>query len=156
MLGFIHFIAATLKFFGAYYIIYDREERSPYLERYYLFSTRWLKNWFPNLSYRVVLHRTLRSDEDGLHDHPWDWSSRILHGGYWEETPEGRYWREPEGGWRHRTGKDYHRLVLDDEYHGETWSLFVMGPRYKEWGFLNKDGQWVQWQEYIDNRHLYF
>ena len=155
----IHALAATLKFFGAYKVLWDRESnenKGPYLIRYYLFSSRWLKNIIPGWSYRVVLHNTKRSDPDGLHDHPWPWKSLLLHGGYWEETPDGRFWRSPEDGWRSRVGEDFHRLVLDENDDGETWSLFVMGPRYKEWGFLSKDGQWVQWQEYIDNRHLYF
>ena len=142
-----------------YTIIKDRDEDEDYLERYYLFSTRWLKPFIPSWSYRVVLHRTLRSDIDGLHDHPWSWKSRILEGGYQEDTPGGPFWRAPEHGWRSRTGEDYHRLVLvpdrlkPDE---QVWSLFVMGPRYKDWGFLDKEGKWVHHQEYFKNREKYF
>ena len=140
---------------GWWTILLDRESNEPYLVRYYLLSTRWLERWFPKLSYHLVLHNTLKSDVDGLHDHPWNWASRILSGGYWENTPEGRFWRCRTEGWRSRKGEDFHRLELDDRISDETWSLFLMGPRYKEWGFINKHGKWVQWKEYIDNRSIH-
>jgi hypothetical protein len=167
-----------IKYHGLYTLIMDRDEIDPYLHRYYLVNTRWLDGipFLKRFSYRVVLHHCVKSDEDGLHDHPWNWRSRLLSGGYWEVTPQGTYWRSPEGGWRSRKGCDFHRLVLDEDLSSkdkiaaimstgqhclvinpnkETWSLFVMGPRYKEWGFLDKDGKWVQHQEYLDNRERY-
>lgn len=152
-------LSRICKFVGLYRLIYDRENSEPYLHRYYLLSTRWLAPIFPKLSYRIVLHNCVQSDADGLHDHPWNWWSKILSGGYWEHVPGGgSIWRAPDGGWRKRTGEDFHRLVLDSDHHlgdEETWSLFVMGPRYKDWGFQDKNGDWVQWEEYINNRHLY-
>lgn len=37
---------------------------------------------------RLYLHKFYRGDEDPyLHDHPWPFTSLILTGGYWEETP---------------------------------------------------------------------
>src|SRR4051812_6696721 len=79
-------------------VIY-REDR-PLIVRYYLISTRWLDKvtWlkpFQFLSFRVVLHHMYESDDDGLHDHPWSWASLILSGGYYEQTPEGEFWRPP-------------------------------------------------------------
>lgn len=139
-------------------VIKDREADQDYLVRYYLFSTRWIAPVFPKLSYRLTLHNTLRSDIDGLHDHPWNWKSKILEGGYDEYTPEGVFWREPSQGWRSRTANDYHRLVIrpDKMRPGEqTWSLFLMGPRVKDWGFLSRNNTWVQWEEYISNREYY-
>jgi hypothetical protein len=151
-----HVVARVCKILGLYRLILDREEKRPYLHRYYLLQTRWLGKWFPKLSYRIVLHNCVLSDEDGLHDHPWDWKSKVLAGGYWEHTPEGEHWRGPEGGWRSRKASDFHRLVLDPDCQEETWSLFVMGPKKKEWGFLDKDGQWVPWYEYISNRQTLY
>lgn len=147
-------LARVCKAVGQYRLIPDREGKNPYMHRYYLLSTRWLAPIFPSLSYRLVLHNPVQSDEDGLHDHPWKWYSKILAGGYWEYTPEGKFWRGPNG-WRKRTATDFHRLVLDPDKAPETWTLFIMGPKEKEWGFLSKDGTWVQWEEYINNRHLY-
>lgn len=136
-------------------VIFNRNGTRPYLERYYLISTRWISYIAPSLSYRIVLHRTLESDDSGLHDHPWNWYSRLLSGGYWESTLEGKFWRSSKDGWRKRTASDYHRLELDDTSNEETWSLFVMGPKIKDWGFLSKDGQWVHWKEYLDNMTKY-
>lgn len=145
-------------------IIKDRESDDDYLIRYYLFSTRWIAEWLANnvhpayyqYSYRVTLHHTLRSDIDGLHDHPWDWSSKILEGGYYEETPDGSFLRKAGDGWRHRTANDFHRLVLPSPPLGDTWSLFVMGPKVKTWHFLDKSGNPVPWFEYLRNRETYF
>lgn len=149
-------IASICSFFGLKKIILNREKTRPYLERYYLISTRWLGKLIPSLSYRLVLHKTLESDEAGLHDHPWSWSSRILSGGYWEATPHGKFWRSPKDGWRKRTANDYHRLELDPNTTEEVWSLFIMGPRVKEWGFLSKDGHWVYYEDYLDNNDVHY
>lgn len=155
-----HVVARVCKFFGLYRLILDREHKEPYLHRYYLLNTRWLARLKPEWSYRLVLHKCVKSDADGLHDHPWPWKSKILDGGYYESMPGEkvgepiRVWRGPEDGWRSCKATDWHRLELP--YEGaESWSLFLMGPKEKEWGFQDRDGNWVQWQEYIENRHLY-
>jgi len=121
--------------------IKTRDGKEDYLIRYYYQDGR------PD--YRVTIHNTLLSDESGLHDHPWDWASLILKGGYWENTPEGRFWRGA-GDFRIRTANDYHRLEIDPEKAGgETWSLFIMGKKFKHWGFLNEFDRWEQWQHYL-------
>lgn len=153
-------LSKICKFFGLYYMIMDREGNEPYLHRYYLLNTRWIAWLFPKLSYRLVLHNCVKSDVDGLHDHPWDWGSKILDGGYYETMPSGeRIWRSPRDGWRFFTAHDFHRLELPHEG-AECWSLFLMGPKdMKEyntpWGFKDRDGNWVHWREYIDNRDAY-
>lgn len=58
-------------------IIY-RDDGKPYLNRYRILSTPWFK---------VRLHHILLSDYDCVHDHPWDFVSLILKGGYWEKQP---------------------------------------------------------------------
>lgn len=165
-----HIVARICKAVGLYRLILDREENDPYLHRYYLFNTRWLAPLFPSLSYRLVLHRCVRSDADGLHDHPWDWKSLILEGGYWESLPVTtndpmqddllappkihRVWRGPGEGWRSCKSTDFHRLELPEGV-TESWSLFLMGPKKKDWGFQDRNGQWVQWEEYINHRDRY-
>lgn len=154
-----HIIAKVCKLVGLYRLIPDRIENKTYLHRYYLLSTRWLAPVFPKLSYRVVLHHCVLSDIDGMHDHPWKWWCKVLEGGYWETVPDEngrrkRIWRDPSHGWRSQKAKDYHRLELP--YDGaSSWSLFIMGPKEKDWGFQDRDGNWIQWKEYIDNRDLY-
>lgn len=132
-------------------IIY-RENR-PLIVRYYLCSTRWIDdipwlNWLRSLSFNVVIHHMHESDDDGLHDHPWNWCSFVLSGGYFEETPTGRHWRWP-GHLRFRSANSFHRLVLDPNLERGCWTIFIMGPRKREWGFLDRDAKWVPWYEHI-------
>ena len=109
-------------------IIMDRVSDEPYLERYYLF---------------------LKGDPDDLHDHPWPYATLILKGGYWEYTPEGKFWRGP-GHFRISPAESYHRIELEP---GVTcWTLFMPGPHRKEWGF-DVDGKWVKWDDYLRMRY---
>jgi len=150
-----HYLAQFYKSIGRERVILDREMQEPYMIRYCLLRTRWIERFFPSLSINICLHKFRQSDEDGLHDHPWDAYAKILTGGYWETTPEGTFWRGP-GGWRKIAKTDYHRIELDPEKAGgDTWTLFLMKRREKEWGFQDKDGNWVQWWEYIHHREKY-
>ena len=72
-----------MEYFNRYILIIDRLDKKPYLERYYLFL-RDRKN-FP---FNIFLHKFLKSDSEDLHDHPWNFISIILWGGYWEYTYE--------------------------------------------------------------------
>lgn len=103
-----------------------------YMERWYL-QTPW---------FTLRLHHILRSDEArALHDHPWDFWSVLLTGGYTEVTPTGtRYW--PRWSLVRRRAEDLHRLVLDQP----VWTLVWTGPKRRSWGFVI-DGQWVYWQD---------
>jgi hypothetical protein len=151
-------IARMLDAAGRKRIIFDRETNKPYLARYYYQSYR------PYC--RVVIHNVLKSDVAGLHDHPWPASTYILSGGYWEsklinenadpssisqESNIEKVWRGP--GYHGEFKSDhYHRLELDPDKAGtSTWTLFMMGPKEKDWGFLGEDGKWVQHEEYIEN-----
>lgn len=144
-----------------------RAERTPYyhlegyMERFWLFrvgprheSTRYRQSstgWFS-----ARIHKILRSDKDrDLHDHPQDYCSIILRGGYYEVTPgpviDGdeqlwtqRRWYGP-GSVLFRRAESPHRLILPGDRH--TVSLFITGPRRREWGFHTPEG-WVPWKEY--------
>jgi hypothetical protein len=136
-------------------VILDRESDDQYLVRYYIFNTRFLDNtifWWASMN--LVIHNTLKSDNDGYHDHPYWWVSLILHGGYHEDTPGGKYWRYP-GHLRFRKAKSFHRLILDPEAK-DVWSMFLMGPHVHEWGFLDKNNCWVKWNEYLDSKKSSF
>jgi hypothetical protein len=132
-------------------VIY-REDR-PLIIRYYLFSTRWIDDitWlrlFRRFSFRIVMHQMFESDDDGLHDHPWPWASLVLSGGYYEQTPDGEFWRPP-GHLRFRSANAFHRLVLDPNLERGCFTLFAMGQRQREWGFLRSDGSWEPWFEHV-------
>jgi len=124
-------------------VITDREGKIPYLIRYYIF----LKER-KNFPFNITIHKVLVSDEPTLHDHPWGYATLILKGGYWEHVPifskEGnvcgatKYWRGP-GHFRRRDANDLHWLELAKDADGNEipcWSLFFMGRKQKEWGFV--------------------
>jgi len=137
--------ANFLKSKGRMKIIYDRQTHQPYMERYYIFFKN-RPSWVP---FNLVMHRILLSDPAGLHDHPWDWATMIIKGGYWETTPEGKFWRKA-GRIRLRSAKAFHRLEIDKEKAGgDTWTIFLMGKQQREWGFINEAGIWIQWEEYL-------
>ena len=132
-----------MKHIGRYRVVMDRENDEPYLERYYLFLTD--RKRFP---FNVFLHKFLKGDPDDLHDHPWPYFTIILRGGYWEYTPQGKFWRKP-GHFRFCSSRSLHRIELDP---GVTcWTLFFPGPQLREWGFV-KDEEWVQHEQYFELR----
>ena len=135
-------------------IILDRESNEPYLERYYVFLKD--RSWFP---FNVFLHKFLKSDPDDVHDHPWPYATLILKGGYYEWVPkfngngemigQVRHWRGP-GHFRVCNPTSYHRIELKE---GVTaWTLFMPGPHRREWGFLVKGKEWIQHEQYIEQR----
>lgn len=99
-------------------------EGRPYINRWRIVQTPW---------FALYLHHILSSDDlaRGLHDHPWDFLSLILSGGYWEITPEGRTWRGPGSVVRHKA-EDYHGV----ECTRPAWTLVWCGRRRRGWGFL--------------------
>jgi hypothetical protein len=103
-----------------------------YMARWYV-QTPW---------FTIRLHHILRSDNAvSFHDHPWDFTSFLLSGGYTEVTPTGTRWW-PRFSVIRRRAEDLHRLVLTRP----VWTLVLTGPRRREWGF-EIDGQWVHWQD---------
>jgi hypothetical protein len=107
----------------------------------------------------IRIHHTVRSDRGrDLHCHPWWNISIVLAGGYWEIMPISqsqpaildahcyrRIWRGP-GSIVFRRAQHRHRLEIPQ---GDcAWSLFIMGPWIRDWGFWTRDG-WVYWRKYI-------
>jgi hypothetical protein len=113
------------------------DEDDPYMRRWWIIPR--------NEGCNVYLHEILRSDDDrALHDHPWDNRSLLLIGSYVEHTPEGKFVRE-EGWTGVRQATDAHRLeVIEGE---RCVSLFMTGPKVREWGFHCPKG-WVHWQDF--------
>lgn len=115
----------------------------PYLLRWWLIP----RNRFLN----VYLHCFWRSDDDrALHDHPWSNCSILLHGQYMEHTIAAggihRHRLLQAGDVRLRLfGTTAHRVELVD---GFCWTLFITGPRYRDWGFHCPDEGWVPWQRF--------
>lgn len=153
--------------------IIKRDDGKPYLIRYRIFSSRWLK---------IRLHHILLSDYDCVHDHPWDFISIILKGGYWEHTPmreiiqhhapqlpwvmaQKGNWREnKESIWKRwyapgsvlRRNAEYrHKIELEtmrsigsvESKPLECWSLVFMFKRKRDWGFWMRN-VFIPWRKY--------
>lgn len=125
---------------------------NPYLERWHI-----CRNKFFN----IYLHHVIRSDDDrALHDHPWWNVSIVLQGGYYEEVPviPGMYaygWRHTKKTWRgvgsviYRKALSIHRLIISPYAPKETWTLFITGPKIREWGFWCPSG-WKHWRVFCN------
>jgi hypothetical protein len=105
-----------------------------------------------NRVFNVYLHEVIRSDDDrALHDHPWVNASILLDGAYIEHRIcEGgiheRLLREA-GSIVVRRARAAHRLeVLPDR---RAISLFITGPRIREWGFHCVEQGWVLWKTFV-------
>jgi hypothetical protein len=135
-------------------IVMDRQSDEPYLERYYLFLKD--RDRFP---FNVFLHKFLKGDPDDVHDHPWPYATLILKGGYYEWLPqfdskgnkiaEMCVWRGP-GSFRVCRANSYHRIELDPSV--TAWTLFMPGPKKRDWGFLVKN-KWIQHEQYLKERY---
>lgn len=114
-----------------------------------------------NRWFNIYLHNIRRSDDDrALHDHPWYNVSIILKGGYWELTPEGKFYR-CRWSITFRKATARHRLILSKvtiigaaiygvtSYVEDVWTLFITGPKIREWGFWCPKG-FIHWKDFVD------
>lgn len=129
------------------------EKDNPYLLRWYVIPRN---PWF-----NIYLHQFLRDDDDrALHDHPWPSMSIILAGGYIEYTPNSpesewvaSYWKPGQIVFRKATHAHRIELYRRRPYKGydlmsiPAWTLFITGPKIREWGFHCPKG-WVHWEEF--------
>lgn len=113
-----------------------------YLERWHLVP----RNRFVN----VYLHKFSGSDDDrALHDHPWPSLSFLLKGKLREFYRVGERGNLKLNAVRsikrfrpvYRSSQHAHRLDLLGE---PAWTLFITGPKVREWGFLCPNG-WRHW-----------
>jgi hypothetical protein len=120
----------------------------------------YMRRWFVlprNPVFNIYLHEFLRSDDDrALHDHPWANLSILLDGAYVEHTIRDgginvRTFRRA-GDWVLRRARAAHRVELIDDLAGRPmrcWTLFITGPRLREWGFHCPNG-WVHWRAFTN------
>lgn len=120
---------------------------APSLQRWHLIRTRWM---------RLYLHKHVGDDRTVLHDHSWHSLSLCLRGGYWEIVRHGisqavMHKRKP---WRlvYRRPETAHRIVLHRNADGSArhaWTLFITGPKRREWGFHFRSG-WLPWHAAVE------
>lgn len=128
---------------------------SDYMRRW-IFRTRW---------FTIRVHQIRKSDEGrDFHDHPWNFTSFILWGGYIEHVPGCRCFGLPDNvrilfatspldpcktftapaTVRHRA-EDLHRLELIDGK--SAWTFVLTGAYRRLWGFLTSRG-WIPFDKY--------
>ncbi len=128
-----------------------------YMVRYFLLRTKLLT---------VYIHRFLRSDRDDPHDHPWDFVSYCVSGGYtevrWTYNPDLSRFEQSvnyrnEGSLAYRGAADIHMVKLDKELKYEQrfeapLTVIFIGPRFRPWGFwknITTNPEWVIWHKYL-------
>jgi hypothetical protein len=96
--------------------------------------------------FSVKIHKFYRSDNDIMHDHPWNFISIILKGGYYEETKTYKKWFSV-GSILKRKAEFYHKVILPE---GKTClSLVFAGPKKREWGF-DCSNKWVSSKDFFN------
>ena len=100
---------------------------------------------------RFYLHNIQGPDEPVFHDHPWDFCSIILNGGYNEATETGVIKRDV-GDMVFRSAEDMHYIesVLPN-----TWTIIKTDAEKRQWGF-DVDGKWVYHKDYKSRRQVNF
>jgi hypothetical protein len=125
-------------------------ERRPLMTRHTLLTTKWGN---------LYLHVFHSSDDEELHDHPWDFTTFILWRGYLEEVPlypiYDHTYHDKEMGRRQkrvwpgmvlrRRAEWRHRVVLVNDKPAVT--MLWVSKKRREWGFFGKDGKWTQWEQ---------
>jgi hypothetical protein len=92
----------------------------------------------------------LLDDDDILHDHPYVSLSLVLTDGlseyYQDSPPNGEKVVRviAQGALVYRSSRFAHQLIVNRQ----AWTLFLTGPRIKEWGFWCPRG-WKPWQQYV-------
>lgn len=130
-----------------------------YMRRWWLMP-RWCLRFDPLLGYpmpkpwmpfSVRVHHIVRPDADRhLHDHPFNFRTLLLQGSYIEQTEGGRFKAVFAGDTYRSPAARFHRI--DDVDREGVWSLFIMGRRVNDWGFL-VDGHKVAWRQYLGGNH---
>ena len=119
-------------------------KNNPYLYRWWIIPR--------NPIFNIYLHYFLRSDDPrALHDHPWFNISLLLNAEYLEHRPGHRFpIVRRRGSIIVRRPTAAHRIQLFKANGKErpVTTLFITGPRVREWGFLCPRG-WRRWQDFV-------
>ncbi len=116
-----------------------------YLIRITLIKTKW---------FSLKIHKAVMSDPAVPHDHPWNYWSLILWGGYFEEKTlpspvhnlpwRAISWYGP-GRLLYRRGNKLHRLIIPDGKY--SISLILTTKKWRDWGFYDTVKGWISHKE---------
>jgi hypothetical protein len=114
----------------------------------------YMKRWFiipRNRFFNIYLHHIMASDDErALHDHMYWNISILLKSVYLEHFEHHKKWRVSPSIIL-RKPETLHRIELTRNEYGieiPTWSLFITGPRVRDWGFKCPQG-WRNWREFV-------
>lgn len=125
----------------------NRDLDALYLKRLRIIQTPW---------FALYLHHILEADHDpDPHDHPFNFWSLVLRGGYFERLYPGRESRDSSvvHYWPmsfHKMSKYAAHRITD--IRPNTWTLIFVGRRTQDWGYWTMDG-FVQFAEYLAQNH---
>ena len=98
--------------------------------------------------FELVIHRFVASDPDrGFHDHPWFAGCSLILAGSYDELLVDSKDSTPSERLRCRrealscnciNPRSFHRVLIEPG--SDCWTLFLMAPRFKTWGFLAREG----------------
>lgn len=121
-----------------------------YLVRYRLIQTPW---------FGIYLHRiNLPDSRPTLHDHPWNFVSIVLKGGYCERRAtepvnlSSARWRTYEAGQINRMPIG-HAHYIASVFRKPTWTLVFVGRRQRVWGYWDEKAGLRHWTRF--DRHPY-
>lgn len=113
--------------------------------------TRWQIFSIKRLNINLYLHKIERADDDKhQHDHPWNFVSLILSGGYVERCGDTVSVRRP-GNIAHKICTKTHKVLHLLSKRVYTL-VFTYGKR-REWGYSTPDG-WIHKDQYRINKRL--
>lgn len=117
----------------------------------------YLKRWWlitRNNYFNIYLHNMLLDDDPILHDHPyWSLSLTLTDGleEIYRENPDLESYQSipysrniKAGQWVWRGSRFAHQLIV----HQPAWTIFITGPRVREWGFWCPKG-FIPWHKYV-------
>lgn len=106
----------------------------------------------------IYLHQFVNADVRTFHDHPWNFVSVILRGGYVEATPPtsegvgldrtatlGGFTTKWAGSFNRKRATDLHYIA--DLLRTPTWTLIFVGRRQRVWGYVDEAG-WTAFNEH--------
>jgi len=128
-----------------------------------------------NKLFCLYIHRFFKSDDETHHDHPWNFFTWVIDGGYdeerlisktyskfkvWPASFEKKKIHRAPGSIAYRRGTDIHRVIIDrtygpEEEHVAPLTVCFVGPRMREWGFWTESRKskelksWVVWTEFL-------
>jgi hypothetical protein len=121
------------------------EPHDPYMLRWWAIRR--------NKFFNIYIHAFLKDDDDrALHDHPWPSLSLLCKGKIFEyfKTKDGLIdiRRITAGSWTWRPASFAHRIAVPNAWEVVPVTIFITGPRIREWGFHCPQG-WRHWKDFV-------